>query len=343
MDDHTKRYSVQELKAFSEKILTRVGLDPVKAQAVAETLIEADLMGHTTHGLQLLPVYVQELEAGNMLSSGQPDVVNDGNSTFTWNGNYLPGPWLVHKSIDEALRRARYHPVVTVVIQRCHHIACLAAYLKKVTDKGMMILLSCSDPINKTVAPYGATKGVYSPNPLAAGIPTKQDPILIDVSMSVTANAQIKRSYDEGKKLSQPWLLSPDGELTDDPISFYTERPSTILPIGGLDAGYKGFALGILIEALTSALAGYGRADEPQRWTASVFLQIINPAAFGGTEAFTREMQFLTDACHAAGDVRMPGERALTLRAEQLEKGLSLYPSVIRGLQNLSDNFDIQM
>lgn len=333
-----QRLNAHQLIEFSSSILQIAGLEHDKSETVAEILVEADLMGHTTHGLQLLPAYVKELAEGKMLKAGQPELIRDLQSAVTWNGNYLPGPWLVQKAIDLAVSRINDHPIVTIVIQKSHHIACLAAYLRQVTEKGLMIILSCSDPINKTVAPFGATKGVYSPNPLAAGIPTAGEPILLDVSTSATANGYVKRSYDENKKLPHPWLLDNTGQITDDPASFFDNPPATILPLGGVESGYKGFALGILVEALTSALGGYGRAEEPDKWTASVFIQVINPASFGGTEAFIQQTQYLKEACAAASEhVRMPGARALNLREDQLKHGLVLYPAVLDGLLALSE------
>ena len=344
MTSSEPRFVADQLIDFACSVFEIAGLEKEKAKVASEILVEADLMGHTTHGLQLLPAFIKELVDGSMLKSGEPEVIRDLQSAITWDGKYLPGPWLVQKAIDLAISRIDTHPVVTIVIQKSHHIACLAAYLQKVTEKGLMIILSCSDPVNKTVAPFGGTKGVYSPNPLAAGIPTEGQPIILDVSMSATANAYVKRSYDEDKKLPHPWLLDNTGQVTDDPASFYSNPPSTILPLGGLDSGYKGFALGILVEALTSALGGYGRAEEPEKWMASVFIQIINPAAFGGTDAFIKQTEYLKDACEGSAEqVRMPGSRALKLREEQLKYGVRLYPAIVKSLQDLAVTYSIEL
>jgi L-lactate dehydrogenase len=105
-----------------------------------------------------------------------------------------------------------------------------------------------------------------------------------------------------------------------------------------MDLGHKGFGLALLVEALTSALAGHGRADGEKRWGASVFLQLIDPGAFGGRECFARETGWLAAACRAApvkpGDppVRLPGERGLRLRARQLAEGVALHPETMPAL-----------
>lgn len=345
--DNLRKFNYKSLIHFTKQVLVLSGMERKKAKVVAETLMEADLMGHSTHGLQLLKVYVSQLQQDLMTKEGEPEWMKDLGSAITWNGRYLPGPWLVHEAIDIAFERIKDHPVVTMVIQKSHHIGCLAAYPERATKKGLVMLLSCSDPRSMSIAPFGGTRGTYSPNPLAAGFPTESVPIIFDVSMSTTANGLVFRSQKEGKKLPGKWLQKPDRELSDDPNEFFTDPPATILPLGGQDAGYKGFALGIMIEAMTNALGGYGRSDNPDQWGASVFLQIIDPGAFGGLEFFKREMQYFADICHSAGDekskVRMPGERALQLKKEQMEHGVELYPTIIPDLEKLAEEFSIDM
>jgi L-lactate dehydrogenase len=306
-------------------------------------------MGHSTHGLQLLGAYLGELEAGSMAKEGEPGIIADRGSAITWDGRYLPGPWLIKQALDLAFERIREHPVVTVVIRRSHHIACLAAYLERATEKELLMLLTTSDPSVQTVAPYGGIQPVYTPNPIAAGIPTQGDPILLDISMSTTANGIVNRFHNQGQRLPGPWLLDNQGNSSDNPADFFSEPPGSLLPIGGIDLGYKGFALGLLVEALTAGMGGYGRADEPKRWGASVFLQVMDPAAFGGSDEFVRETEWLAEACRTnptkPGEppVRLPGSRALQLRAEQLEKGVVLYPSIMPTLKPWAEKLGIHV
>ncbi len=343
-----ERYSFQALIDFGTKLLAHAGLPEDRARVVASTLVEADLMGHSTHGLQLLAPYVKEVEEGKMKSSGEPIVISDKGSAITWDGDYLPGPWLVHKAMDVAFERVREHPIVTIAIRKSHHIACLAAYPERATQRGLMMLLSTADPRTKTIAPFGGIDPVYTPNPIAGGIPTEGEPILFDVSMSLTSNGMVQRTHAEGKKLEYKWLLNNKGEATDDTNTFMEEPPATILPLGGMDAGYKGFALGLLVEALTCGLAGYGRADDPDTWGASVFLQVIDPEAFGGKAAFQKQNQVLVDACkssrpiHEDRPVRLPGSRAFQLRAEQKQIGVKLYKSIVPGLKVAAERYKLE-
>jgi L-lactate dehydrogenase len=197
-----------------------------------------------------------------------------------------------------------------------------------------MLVIGCSDPAVASVAPFGGTRRLFTPDPLAAGWPSPEGPVMIDVSMSITTNGMTNRLRAEGRRFEHPWLIDAEGRLTADPNAFFADPPGSLLPLGGLEAGHKGFGLALLIEALTSALGGYGRADGPTGWGAAVFVMALSPARFAGLPAFERETGWMTDAVHAnppppgGNPPRMPGERANRLRAEQLAGGVLLHPSI---------------
>lgn len=343
------RLPAASLHRFATSLLTRAGLAAERADTVAKILLEGDLMGHTTHGLALLAPYLAEIEKGTMTTGGDPETLRDYGGAVTWDGRYLPGPWLVVKALDLACERARTHGVATVVIRRSHHIAALAAYLKRATDRGFVMLLMCSDPSVRSVTPFGGATPLFTPNPIAFGWPTDGDPVLIDISASTTTNGMTARLHREGRKLGGKWVVDADGNATDDPGVLFGVRKGAILPLGGVELGHKGFGLGLLVEALTAALGGHGRADGPTGWGASVFLQVIDPEAFGGRDAFIRETGWLATACREAAvpagkpGVRLPGERGLKLRTEQLRAGVALHPEILPGLTPWAEKLNVPM
>lgn len=343
------RYPAPALCAFAASLLRHAGLDSEKAAVVAEVLIEGDLLGHTTHGLALLPGYLGEIEKGSMTKSGDPHVVADFPAAVTWDGQRLPGPWLTVRALELAMDRASVNGTCTVVIRRSHHIACLAAYLHRATDRGFMAVVTCSDPAVSSVAPHGGRRAVFTPNPLAAAWPTEGLPVMIDISMSVTTNALTKRLYTEEKRFPATWALTADGDPTDDPAALFSQPPGTLLPIGGIDHGHKGYALALLVEALSGGLAGHGRADPSEGWGATVFVQVFNPALFGGAEAFRRQTECVAAKCRATPprsgfeNVRLPGESGLHKRAEQLEHGVVLYPGILSNLQPWADRSGVAL
>ena len=108
-----KRFNAKQLHDFGMRVLTKGGLSEERASIVATTLLESDLMGHPTHGLALLAPYLTSIKNGHMTLEGEPEVLRDQGGSITWNGNLLPGTWLVHKAIDLAFERVKYHPVTT--------------------------------------------------------------------------------------------------------------------------------------------------------------------------------------------------------------------------------------
>jgi LDH2 family malate/lactate/ureidoglycolate dehydrogenase len=337
-DPGARKLDAVNLQRFGQSLLMSCGLADDRARDVAEVLLEGDLLGHTTHGFALLPAYLKAIQERTMETVGEPGVVADHGSSLLWDGRYLPGPWLVRRAIAIARTRLVEYPTVTVSIRRSHHIACLQAYLRPVTEAGLVILLCCSDPASRTVTPHGGVAPRFSPNPLAAGIPTNGDPILIDISTSSTSNGLCTRLATAGERLPGPWLVDRDGHATDDPRVLDGQQGGAILPLGGMDLGYKGFALALLVEALTNALGGHGRADHESRWGSSVFLQILDPERFGGRASFLREMSFFVQLCQETpvpsgeSPVRLPGQAALLHRKEQLASGVTLHPTILPAL-----------
>jgi LDH2 family malate/lactate/ureidoglycolate dehydrogenase len=343
------RYDAAGLTEFAFALLVRAGLDADKARATAEVLVEGDLLGHNTHGLALLAAYLDDIEKGKMTRTGEPGVIADFPSALTWDGKRLPGPWLVRRALDHASERARRNGTCSVAIRRSHHIACLGAYLQPVADKGLLVMLTCSDPVATGVAPHGGRSQVMTPDPVAAAWPTAGDPVILDVSMSITTNGLTKRLAAEGRKFPGLWGVDATGAPTDDPARVVGQPPGALLPMGGVDHGHKGFALALLVEALTGGLAGHGRADPAEGWTATVFLQVFDPQLFGGGEAFVRQTEHVAGVCRAVPPragferVRLPGEAGLRRRAEQLANGVELYPTILTALKPWAEKLGVPM
>ena len=336
--DKPVRYGVDPLRNFARELASRAGMRTDIARDVADVLLDADLLGHTTHGLGLLSPYLDEVTAGRMTAAGDPTVENRRPAVEMWDGGRLPGPWLTLRALDRAAAMAHACGTGTVVIRRSHHIACLAAYLPRMTGQGLVAIIECSDPTVFAVVPHGGTTPFITPNPIAAGLPTSGDPIMIDVSTSITSMGYAHQERIAGRTLPGPWLIDAEGNATADPRVLIGEAKGALLPLGGLDAGHKGYALAILIDALSGGLAGYGRADPPAGWGATVFVQVLDPEAFGGLAAFKRQMDHLADAARKSKPrpgvdrVRLPGERGLKLFREQTAKGVVLYPTIMPAL-----------
>jgi LDH2 family malate/lactate/ureidoglycolate dehydrogenase len=295
----------------------------------------------------MLSGMLRNVETGAIRATGEPDVVSDRGSAVIWDADRLPGTWLLTRAIEEARSRLPEHPVVTFVIKRISHIAALGAYLRQATDHGLVISIMNSDPSMRTVAPAGGIEAQVAPNPLAFGYPTETDPVLIDISTSSIANGWVRRWSAEKKRLPAAWLQDAAGNLTDNPDALFGNPPGSMLPLGGVELGYKGFAMALMVEVLTAGLSGLGRADNVTGGGTPVFLQVIDPDAFAGTAALKREASWLAEACRATKPragvpaVRMPGDGANAQRRKQLADGVALYPGIMPELQKWADKLGV--
>lgn len=338
------RIAPQQLERFVERLFLDADVSPEVASVVSRVLVEGDLLGHHTHGVKLAQGYLRDLRSGH--AKGQAaslQVVRQSPAAVLYDADYLLGPYCVEQALDFTARAARTFGIGVATIRRSHHIACLAAYLQRYTEQDLIPLVLTSDPAVASVAPHGGLDPVYTPNPLGIGIPTGEKPILIDVSMSTITNGLVNKTHQAGGQLEHAALIDQDGQPTRDTTTFFATPPGAILPLGSLEFGHKGFALGTLVEALTAGLGGFGRKDGVKQWGAAVTVLTFDPAFFGGVDELKAEMDHFVGACLesrprvAQNPVRMPGHAGIARRAKAFEQGLELPDDVLAALRTAAN------
>ena len=345
----TDKYSADSLIRFATQVLEVHHMQPDMAQDVARVLVEGDLLGHDTHGLALLTPYVNVLKSGQMRGSGEIDIVRQRAAVATWDGGYLPGPWLVRRGIDWAQKVAKEFGTASLAIKKSSHIAALAAYLEQPVRDGFMVQLMCSDPSVASVAPFGGTEPLVTPNPMSYGIPAGDGPIMIDISASITTNGMTSRIHNSGQQGAHKWWLDSNGVPTTDATVLETDPPGTLMPLGGVEAGHKGYSLALFVESMTAGLTGHGRANDVEGWGATVYLQLTDCDAFGGVSEFEKQMQWLVDQSvsnkpiNKDVPVRVPGQRAMARKADQLKNGVSLHETIPPALTKLAEASNLKM
>ncbi|MFP1633633.1 Ldh family oxidoreductase [Zhengella sp. ZM62] len=329
-----RRFDRNDLYDLALALLQKGGMANDKAAVVAELLVRTDELGVTTHGISMVPYYLPELESGAMRADGDHEIVRDTGATQVWDGHYLPGHWLMMQALESAMPRARTHGMASIAIRRSHHIGCLSTLTRIAAQDGLVCMVMTSDPSGHWVAPYGGADPVLTPNPWAIGYPGGDHPVLIDTCASITTVSKVREHINTGKPFDHPWMLDGEGRPTTDPNVVNRTPKGTILPVGGVDHGHKGFAMALMVEMLTQALAGHGRADHPTGWGANVFLQVMDPQAFAGADAFVTQVETLNAACrasrpaHGSSGVRIPGDRAAESLREAKASGVRVTDEV---------------
>ncbi|WP_108663803.1 Ldh family oxidoreductase [Acuticoccus kandeliae] len=338
---------VDALTTFTSALLQAAGMEAEKADIVAEVIVEGDLIGHHTHGVSMVPTYLSDLRDGRMTGRGDIEIIHRHGACATWDGKRLPGHWLIRRALEEACAFVAEHGVATVAIFNSQHTGALAAYLRRVTEHGLVGIVQSSNPAGSRMAPFGGTVPLFTPNPLAAGFPTHGDPVIIDISASITTTTMTQTLARRGERFPEAWALTADGHPTDDPQEV-VHRGGSLLPLGGNLKGHKGYGLAIIVEMLTQGLSGFGRADRPTGTAQSIFVQVIDPEAFGGRDNFLRQSTFMAEACRATPpgpgvtQVRVPGDSAAGHRRAALSKGVPVSAEVLAGLVTWAEELGVQ-
>jgi L-lactate dehydrogenase len=330
------RYDVRELLSFATTLFETSGLQRQPAEATARGFLEADLLGFVTHGLVKVPDNLRWLERGETDPSGEPLAIVDRPAVANWDAHRLPGHWAMHLAMIHARERARSMGAFTMTLRRCQHVACLASALVPLVEAELVGIMMVSSPGEAFVSPFGSSARVFSNNPVAFTAPAPGGAILFDVSMAITAGGQVARAARRGERLPEAALKRTDGTVSDDPHDL--DRGGSVMPLGGLGHGHKGHALTLMTEVLSQAMSGYGRAQEHEaNELNSVYLQVLDPAAFGDPDSYQLEVSRLVELIEgcppdSGASVRVPGRATWRRRSECWEGGLVLDAGIMDAL-----------
>lgn len=347
-------FAADAIVEFATRVLQNAGADEHIARTTAHYLLEGDLLGYRTHGLKRLYFNAKLLQEGVSNGHGEVEIVSQRPAVECWDAHFLPGPFVASRAVESAVAMARVAGSGTVVVRRAQHVASLAAYLQIATEQGMYVSLMASTPAQESVAPHGGCEPVFSPNPFAMGVPTSTQPILLDMSFSMTAAGKVRQYWERGERLPWEALIKPDGQLTDDPATYISpqagHKQSAILPLGGVDLGYKGYGLCLFSELWTMALSNYGRSHGASDGESnSLWVYVVDPAAFGNAQGALAVADGIVLRCQQSkainGDnpVRIPGQRALSLKAEQTASGVWFDDATTGRLQRASERFSVSL
>jgi uncharacterized oxidoreductase len=319
----------QPLLQFATEIFQAVGAPAGEASIVAEHLVTANLMGYDTHGIIRIPQYVQDVISGT-IRPGAPMAVEKETATTAvidcgWNFGQVGG---LH-AIDLAISKARAQHTATVIARSCNHAGRLGAYTQRAAESGFLAIGVCNSPRHgHFVIPWGGREGRLATNPISFAAPNGSDvPLLADFSTAESSEGAIRLHRNMGMKLPDGWVVRADGEQTNDPNDFYGPPRGAILPFGG-KRGYRGFALGLLVEILGGLMGGSSiTAHQPGNGLAFI---VVDISAFCDPDEFRAMMQELHDYIKSSplsagfDEVLLPGEPDFRRRKERMREGVPI-------------------
>ncbi len=335
--------SAKELTALCLNVFQKYNIPSDEAEVVTRSMVDANLVGHDSHGVIHLPKYVREIETGLIQPNAPIETVHESASIAVLDGNWGFVPVIASRAVEMAIQKAKQTDVSSVAVSRCNEVGRLGGYACLAADAEMIALLMVNDHGGGTcVAPHGGVEGRLSTNPIACAVPIEgKYPIILDMSTSVVASGKIRVKQHRNEALSKGWLINSDGEPTTNPNEFYETTPAAILPFGGI-AAHKGFGLSVIVDLLAGALTGAGCSrSSDARVGNGLFVHVMNVASFREFPGFSAEIErfinYIKSAKRAAGvdEILMPGERGWDEQRKREQEGIPIDDETWQQIQDL--------
>lgn len=236
-----------QLRELAAELLSAAGVGAAQASVTAGLLVLADAWGESSHGLLRLPHYLRRLRAGGCNATASLTPVAEYGGVVTLDGHAGLGHWQLWEAAGRAAQRAQQYGIAAVGVANSSHCGALGAYVYPLLEQGLIGLVFSTGPA--VMPPWGGTEKLLSTSPLAAGIPSRPRPIVVDLATSAVARGKIAALAANGQPLPDGWALAADGSPTTDAEQ---ALHGMLAPLGGA----KGYALALLVEALSAALVG---------------------------------------------------------------------------------------
>jgi uncharacterized oxidoreductase len=322
-------FAADPLTRAIEGIVAAGGSSAAEARIVAENLVTANLLGHDSHGIGMIPRYVDSLLEGGLVPNQSPTVKLDSGSMLALDGNRGYGQSIGRQAMAMAIERAKQHGTCIMGLGRSHHLARIGQWAEQATAAGLVSIHFTNVISRAIVAPFGGGDARFGTNPVTIGIPLPgEPPMILDFATARVAQGKMRVAYNKGVKVPADHLIDDAGRPTDDP------KFAVVPPFGAIRTfgEHKGFGLAVVCELLGGALTGGGTWHEEYKGNKQVLngmLSIVfDPARLGTGDAFAAEARAFLDwvrsgpAEQGVDKVRIAGEPEREWSARRRVEGL---------------------
>jgi hydroxycarboxylate dehydrogenase B len=247
----------EALRGYIVDVLRQTGARRADAALVADSLVSSNLAGHDSHGAQMLPYYLELIEAGRIDLGARAEMVLDRDAVVLIDGHFGFGQVIATRAATIAVQRARKHGISAVFGRNANHIGRLGEYTATIANAGQAALLfSGGQGGDQNVSPFGGLDRRLTNNPISLAAPGPGFPALLDIALGVVAEGKLWLARSCGDSIPEGWIVDREGGATTDPEAFFDG--GSLLPLGGLEHGHKGHGLIVLTEILAGILSGGG-------------------------------------------------------------------------------------
>lgn len=320
--------TAEQIHHAGDGILRAAGASAEEAQIIMEHLVGANLAGHDSHGIILLPTYINRVKRGHIIPGAPMTIERETSTSAHINGNWGFGYVVTTRAMEMAIAKAKANQVAAITIYQQSHVGRLADYPLMAARAGMIGLITCDSGRGpKAVVPFGGREARLGTNPICVAFPSDLEaPIFLDMATSAVAAGKLAVRRNRGEPAPEGWVIDKEGNPTTDLEAYY--KGGAILPMGG-DQAHKGYALSFMVETLSGILTGLGFGVDPQgKHNDGSFLAVFDVNAFRSLESFKRDMAdfvaYLKATPKAAGfsEILYPGELEYRTTQQRLRDGI---------------------
>jgi LDH2 family malate/lactate/ureidoglycolate dehydrogenase len=341
------RHDIERVTGQVRDIATAVGVPPADAELLARALVAADAAGTSTHGVSRLNIYMRRIQKGLIDPRAPLQVVSERGGAIAFDACNGLGQVQTLKALDLMVPLARAHGVAAATIRRSQHFGAVSYYCNLMAERGMILFAVTN--CEPAMSPEGACQAFFGTNPIAASFPTgKAHPVKVDLATSIVARGNIIAANKQKKPIPEGWALDIDGKPTTDAAE---ALKGTVLTM----AGHKGYALALMVEALSGVLSGaavgpaigsmYKDMDRPQG--VGHFLFLLDISAFMPEQEFRSRMDAMVDAIKGCrkrpgvSEILVPGERSGRVAAKSAKEGIPVEPATLAEIQKLCEELKV--
>ena len=339
-------YPAEVLLELSAALIEAMGSPGEDALIVGRHLVEAQLAGHDSHGLIRLPQYHAHVLEGKVKPGARVEIIRETPTTALLDGHYTWGQVTAMQAIKLGISKAEENGIAALSLRNCYHVGRVGVYPLAAAERGFIAQVHCNGHGVCRVAPWGGTEPRLATNPIAIAIPTRAEPLLVDITTSVVAEGKVRVSRNAGRKIPEGWVLDSDGLPTTNPADLY--EGGTLLPLGGRE-GHKGYGLSIVVDLLGGALSGAGCGTMTEKVGNGLFIQLTDPSCFCEREEFLDQVDRFTEYLKSSplkegvDDILLPGEPEQRTAARRRKQGIDIDDGTWGQLIELAGTLGVEM
>jgi hydroxycarboxylate dehydrogenase B len=331
----TKKYSAAQLRAVVGAVLAKAGSSPEESRTVADNLVLANLSGHDSHGVGMLPRYVEAVLEGGLTPNASIAIQLDAGCLLALDGCRGYGQVVGEQAMTLAMTRAQESGSCVMALANAHHLGRIGHFAEMAVERGLVSIHFVNVQSRPVVAPWGGGDGRYGTNPFCVGIPLAgQPPFILDFATSRVAQGKMRVAHNEGRQVEPGYLIDAQGRPTTDPGVVVVPQPGGLFGALLAYGEHKGYGMAVACELLGGALTGSGTWHRPANDKRAVingmFTVLVDPRKLGTQDSFAREalafVEWLRQSPPAPGSdgVMLAGEPERKARRLREVEGISL-------------------